>query len=308
MAKRAMGKGLSAILGDEAAKVNKVTDRGAEKLVGTVAMIPLSRITKNPFQPRTEFDRDTLIELAQSISELGIIQPITVRKNGMQFELISGERRFRASQMAELEEIPAYVRLADDRHMLELAIVENLQREDLDPIEMAQSCKRMMDELGLTQDEVAIRLGKGRSTITNFLRLLKLPAIIQAGIQDLPKDKRRADEKVDGNSQVVFTMGHARALLNIPDENDQVSLYMRVFKFGLSVRQTEAYAKKMKQPKDTISKTKDSKYDELESQLGGYFAAPVAIQLNGKRKGKGKIQISFASDEDLLRIISKLND
>ena len=160
-------------------------------------MIPLSSITTNPFQPRSNFDNDALVELAQSISEVGIIQPITVRKNGMQFELISGERRFRASQIAGLEEIPAYVRLADDRHMLELAIVENLQREDLDPIEMAYSCKSMMDELGLTQEEVANRLGKGRSTITNFLRLLKLPAIIQAELRDLNRNESH-DENANG--------------------------------------------------------------------------------------------------------------
>ena len=306
MAKRAMGKGLSAILGDEVAKVNKVTDRGADKLVGSVAMIPLSSITPNPFQPRTAFLDDALIELAQSISEVGIIQPITVRKNGMQFELISGERRFRASQIAHLKEIPAYVRLADDRHMLELAIIENLQREDLDPIEMASSCKRMMDELGLTQEEVATRLGKGRSTITNFLRLLKLPPIIQAGIRDLQRDKRISEGKEDSKSEVLFTMGHARALLNIPDEDDQLSLYTRILEFGLSVRQTEAYAKSMKHPKKTESKAKDAEVSALESQLGGFFEAPVAIQLN--RMGKGKIQISFGSNEDLQRIISKLND
>ena len=306
MAKRAMGKGLSAILGDEAAKVNKVTDRGAERLVGSVAMIPLSSITTNPFQPRSNFDNDALVELAQSISEVGIIQPITVRKNGMQFELISGERRFRASQIAGLEEIPAYVRLADDRHMLELAIVENLQREDLDPIEMAYSCKRMMDELGLTQQEVAIRLGKGRSTVTNFLRLLKLPPLIQAGIRDMQKDKRISDENEDGKSVVLFTMGHARALLNIPNEEDQLSLYTRIIEFGLSVRQTEAFAKEVKQAKEKQPKQKQSGVVDLESQLVGYFEAPVAIQLNGK--GKGKIQISFDSDEDLQRIISKLND
>ena len=300
-----MGKGLSAILGDEAAKVNKVTDRGAEKLVGSIAMIPLSSITTNPFQPRSNFDNDALVELAQSISEVGIIQPITVRKNGMQFELISGERRFRASQIAGLEEIPAYVRLADDRHMLELAIVENLQREDLDPIEMAYSCKRMMDELGLTQEEVASRLGKGRSTITNFLRLLKLPAIIQAELRDLNRNESH-DENAEGVSTVVITMGHARALLNLPGENEQIELYKRILKNGLSVRQTEAFAKEVKQPKTKQSEPKQPGVVDLESQLRGYFDAPVAIQLN--EKGKGKIQISFDSDEDLQRIISKLND
>jgi ParB family chromosome partitioning protein len=223
----------------------------------------------------------------------------------MQFELISGERRFRASQIAGLEEIPAYVRLADDRHMLELAIVENLQREDLDPIEMAYSCNRMMDELGLTQEEVASRLGKGRSTITNFLRLLKLPAIIQAELRDLNRNESH-DENADGVSTVVFTMGHARALLNLPGENEQIELYKRILKNGLSVRQTEAFAKEIKQPKERQPKQKQAEVVDLEAQLGGYFEAPVAIQLNGK--GKGKIQISFGSDEDLQRIISKLND
>jgi ParB family chromosome partitioning protein len=189
--------------------------------------------------------------------------------------------------------------------MLELAIVENLQREDLDPIEMAYSCKRMMDELGLTQEEVANRLGKGRSTITNFLRLLKLPAIIQAELRDLNRNESH-DENANGASTVVFTMGHARALLNLPGENEQIELYKRILKNGLSVRRTEAFAKEVKQPKEKPPKQKQSGVVDLESQLGGYFEAPVAIQLNGK--GKGKIQISFSSDEDLQRIISKLND
>jgi ParB family chromosome partitioning protein len=189
--------------------------------------------------------------------------------------------------------------------MLELAIVENLQREDLDPIEMAYSCKRMMDELGLTQEEVASRLGKGRSTITNFLRLLKLPAIIQAELRDLNRNESH-DENADGASTVVFTMGHARALLNLPGENEQIELYKRILKNGLSVRQTEAFAKEVKQPKPKQADPKHPGVVDLESQLGGYFDAPVAIQLSGK--GKGKIQISFASDEDLQRIISKLND
>ncbi len=189
--------------------------------------------------------------------------------------------------------------------MLELAIVENLQREDLDPIEMAYSCKRMMDELGLTQEEVASRLGKGRSTITNFLRLLKLPAIIQAELRDLNRNESH-DENAEGVSTVVFTMGHARALLNLPGENEQIELYKRILKNGLSVRQTEAFAKEVKQPKTKQSEPKQPGVVDLESQLRGYFDAPVAIQLN--EKGKGKIQISFDSDEDLQRIISKLND
>ncbi len=305
MAKRAMGKGLSAILGDEAAKVNKVTDKGAEKLVGTVATIAIDSITTNPFQPRSNFDSDALIELSQSISEVGIIQPITVRKNGLKFELISGERRFRASQMAGLTEIPAYIRLADDRQLLELAIVENLQREDLDPIEMAYSCKRMMDELGLSQEQVAQRLGKGRSTITNFLRLLKLPALIQAELRDLHRNES-ADENNEGSTNVVFSMGHARALLNLPSEESQIDLYKKVLKEGLSVRRVEELVKALKNP--VAPKAKPEKPEELsrlEKQLGAYFSSKVAISQSAK--GKGKIQIEFGSDKELAEIISKLN-
>ncbi len=306
MAKRAMGKGLSAILGDEVAKVNKVTDSGAEKLVGTIAMIPVEAISTNPFQPRSHFDNDALVELAQSISEVGIIQPITVRKNGLNFELISGERRFRASQIAGLTEIPAYVRLADDRQLLELAIVENLQREDLDPIEMAYSCKRMMEELGLTQENVAQRLGKGRSTITNFLRLLKLPALIQAELRDIHRHESM-DENGDGSSTALFTMGHARALLNVPEESMQLELYKKVLKDGLSVRQTEKLAKALKNPTPKpVAVEKPEALETLERQLKGFFKAPVAIQRNAH--GKGKIQISFASDEQLEEIITKLNE
>ncbi len=305
MAKRAMGKGLSAILGEEIAKVNKVTDAGAEKLVGKVAMISIEDITTNPFQPRSNFDNDALVELAQSISELGIIQPITVRKNGMKFELISGERRFRASQIAGLTEIPAYIRLADDRNMLELAIVENLQREDLDPIEMAYSCKRMMDELGLTQEEVAKRLGKGRSTITNFMRLLRLPAIIQAELRDIHRNES-LDENGDGAASVVFSVGHARALLNLPSENDQIALYKKILKGGLSVRQTEALAQSIKSPKPAKSPTPaNPSIEALSKDLGNYFSSKVNIQM--KANGKGKILIDFTSDEDLQRIISKFN-
>lgn len=306
MAKRAMGKGLSAILGDEAAKVNKVSDKGAEKLVGSVASIPIANITTNPFQPRSNFDNDALVELAQSISEVGIIQPITVRKNGMNFELISGERRFRASQIAGLEEIPAYVRLADDRQLLELAIVENLQREDLDPIEMAYSCKRMMDELGLTQEQVAQRLGKGRSTITNFLRLLKLPALIQAELRDLHRNQN-ADEGNEGNTSIVFSMGHARALLNLPSESDQIEIYKKILKEGLSVRKVESLVKAIKEPTaPTPTVNKPEELVNLEGQLSHYFASKVVISQNNS--GKGKIQIAFDSDADLASIIAKLND
>jgi ParB family chromosome partitioning protein len=306
MAKRVMGKGLGAILGDEAAKVNNVRDKGAQKLVGTVANIPLDRITTNPFQPRRNFNDDALIELIRSISEVGIIQPITVRKNGMTFELISGERRFRASKKAGLKEIPAYIRLADDRQLLELAIVENLQREDLDPIEIAFSCKRMMDELGLTQEQVSQRLGKGRSTITNFLRLLKLPALIQAELRELHKNEN-LDESSQGSSSVVFSMGHARALLNLPSEEEQIKVYYRTLKDGLSVRKVEELVRVLKSPKEKKERIqKPQELKNLEQQLKDFFHSKVSISMG--ESGKGKIQIDFTSESELEKIIMKLND
>ncbi len=306
MAKRAMGKGLDAILGDELEKVNNVRDKGAHKLVGTVANISLDRITTNPFQPRRNFNDDALVELIQSISEVGIIQPITVRKNGMNYEIISGERRFRASKKAGLKEIPAYIRLADDRQLLELAIVENLQREDLDPIEIAFSCKRMMDELGLTQEQVSKRLGKSRSTITNFLRLLKLPALIQAELRELHKNEN-LDESSQGSSSVVFTMGHARALLNLPSEEDQIKVYYKTLKYGLSVRKVEELARELKskeRKKERNQKPQELKH--LEQQLKDFFHSKVSISMG--ESGKGKIQIDFTSESELQKIIMKLND
>ena len=306
MAKRAMGKGLGAILGDEVAKVNNVRDKGAHKLVGTVANIPLERIITNPFQPRRNFNDDALVELIQSISEVGIIQPITVRKNGMNYELISGERRLRASKEAGLKEIPAYIRLADDRQLLELAIVENLQREDLDPIEVAFSCKRMMDELGLTQEQVSKRLGKGRSTITNFLRLLKLPALIQAELRELHKNQN-LDESSQGSSSVVFSMGHARALLNLSSEEEQIKVYYKTLKYGLSVRKVEELVRELKsQSRKKERNQKPQELKNLEQQLKDFFHSKVSISMG--ESGKGKIQIDFTSESELEKIIMKLND
>ena len=306
MAKRAMGKGLDAILGDEVAKVNNVRAKGAHKLVGAVANIPLERIITNPFQPRRNFNDDALVELIQSISEVGIIQPITVRKNGMNYELISGERRLRASKKAGLKEIPAYIRLANDRQLLELAIVENLQREDLDPIEIAFSCKRMMDELGLTQEQVSKRLGKGRSTITNFLRLLKLPALIQAELRELHKNQN-LDESSQGSSSVVFSMGHARALLNLSSEEEQIKVYYKTLKYGLSVRKVEELVRELKSQKRKKERNqKPQELKNLEEQLKNFFHSKVSISMG--ESGKGKIQIDFTSESELEKIIMKLND
>lgn len=304
MAKRAMGKGLSAILGDEIKKVNSASDKGADKIVGSVAMISVDDITPNPFQPRTHFNQDALVELAQSISELGIVQPITVRKKGDAFELISGERRLRASKMAGIEHIPAYVRLADDRGMLEMAIIENLQREDLDPIEIAFSYQRMMLELGLSQEEVATRLGKGRSTITNFIRLLKLPAVIQAELRDSNRNRSLSENAEDDHS-FIFTVGHARALLPL-EEAAQLDAFKRIIEDKMSVRQTENLVANIRDPKaKQSSSTRPPALVQLENQLGEHFNTKVSVAMNAK--GKGKISIPFASEDELNHILSILN-
>jgi ParB family chromosome partitioning protein len=213
--KSALGRGLGALIEDVETNNNKPAES-----VASINEIDIHAIEINPFQPRKTFDEDALQELASSIRQLGIIQPITVRKiNGEKFQLITGERRFRASQLAGLETIPAYVRIADDQAMLELALVENIQREDLDAIEVAISYQRLIDECNLTQENMSDRVGKKRSTIANYLRLLKLPAEIQAGIR-----------------QKKITMGHARALVNVEDVEKQLSIFHHVMEQDLSVR------------------------------------------------------------------------
>ena len=253
--------------------------------------IDLSLIDVNPFQPRTEFDEEALNELAESIKQLGIITPVTLRKmdNG-RYQIISGERRCRASKMAGLKAIPAYIRTADDQAMLELALVENIQREDLDPIEIAISLQRLIDECNLTQESLGDRVGKKRSTVTNFLRLLKLPDEIKLGLR-----KR------------LITMGHAKALLSIDDADDQKYLFERIMSEGLSVREVEEIASEMKEgnpdkKKQKKTKKKDNTYAELESKLNSFFESKV--KFNRTDKGNGKIVIAFKDDQDLERIIS----
>lgn len=253
--------------------------------------IDLSLIDVNPFQPRTEFDEEALNELAESIKQLGIITPVTLRKmdNG-RYQIISGERRCRASKMAGLKAIPAYIRTADDQAMLELALVENIQREDLDPIEIAISLQRLIDECNLTQENLGDRVGKKRSTVTNFLRLLKLPDEIKLGLR-----KR------------LITTGHAKALLSIDDANDQKYLFERIVGEGLSVREVEEIASEMKEgnpdkKKQKKTKKKDNTYAELESKLNSFFESKV--KFNRTDKGNGKIVIAFKNDQDLERIIS----
>ncbi len=288
--KQRLGRGLDAILNNE--NIKSASDKGAENVVGNIIEIPLEDIVANPRQPRTKFDQEAIEELAASIKQLGVIQPITVRKKGKKFDLISGERRLRAAKLAGLKTIPAYVRLADDRDMLEMALVENIQREDLDPIEIALSFQAMIDQLNLTQDEMSKRVGKKRSTITNYLRLLKLDPIIQSGIRDN-----------------FISMGHGRALINIEDNAVQLEFYEKIIKDNLSVRQTEDLVKKFREGKilsiKPAKKVVPEKIKKAEKELTGVLGQKVKISVN--ETGKGKISISFNSEEELEKIKKRLS-
>ncbi len=290
--KQALGKGLSALLKEPDQNVNSAKDKGANELVGHIAEIDIDSIEVNPFQPRTHFDKEALEDLANSISEIGIVQPITVRKVGAdEYQLISGERRFRASKQAGLARIPAYIRIADDQAMLEMALVENIQRQDLDAIEIALSYKRLIEECNLTQEQMSDRVGKKRSTVTNYLRLLKLSPLIQAGIRDR-----------------MLSMGHARALVNVEDENDQLKLYRDIIANDLSVRQVEERVRQLKDPSTFSSSSKDElpeEYQDVKRELAGYFNANIDLKRNAK--GKGSIVIKFDSDRDLERILELIN-
>lgn len=287
-----MGKGLAALLKDNT-DINSAKDAHADEVVGNVNEIPIDRIEANPDQPRTLFDPEALEELSISIKELGIIQPITVRKNGDKFQIISGERRYRAAKLAGLDTVPVFVRLADDQTMLEMALVENIQREELDPIEIALSYQRLIEECELTQEAMSDRVGKKRSTITNYLRLLKLQPLIQAGLRDK-----------------MIAMGHARALINVEQEEDQLKLYQEIIGKELSVRQVEEAVRKLKTGK-TSSATKAPKLlspelQEAQNRLSEQFSAKV--ELSRSKRGRGKISISFKDDYELKRILEMLKN
>jgi ParB family chromosome partitioning protein len=292
--RQALGRGLSALL-KETENVKSAKDTHADKLVGAIAEIEIDKIQVNPFQPRTRFDEEAIEELSISIRELGVIQPITVRKmpEGT-FQIISGERRFRASKHLGNKTIPAYVRIADDQTMLEMALVENIQREELDAIEVALSYQRLIEECKLTQEAMSDRVGKKRSTITNYLRLLKLQPIIQAGLRDK-----------------MISMGHARAIINIENEEDQLSLYEQAIAKELSVRQIEEAVRRIKEKnaasKDSTVKTNvkeevTEKYSEIKSVLAEHLSSDVVLTRN--QKGKGKIVINFKNDDDFERILN----
>jgi ParB family chromosome partitioning protein len=288
--KQALGRGLSALLKDPDNDIKSVADKNADKLVGNIIELDIESIEINPFQPRTNFNEDTLQELAKSIKELGVIQPITVRKLDFnKYQLISGERRLRASKLIGLKTIPSYIRLANDNESLVMALVENIQRHDLDPIEVAISYQRLIEEIKLTQEELSERVGKQRSTITNYLRLLKLDPIIQTGMRD-----------------GFISMGHGRALINIDNQDVQSDIYHKVVTQNLSVRETEALVKnyqeslKPKAAKSTKSNSFEIK-DAEKKVFANYFGTKVDVKVAGN--GKGKISIPFHSEEDFNRIL-----
>ena len=288
--KQALGRGLSALLQDPSNDIKSVEDKNADKVVGNIVELDLNFIEINPYQPRTNFNEETLNELATSIKQLGVIQPITVRKLAFnKYQLISGERRLRATKIVGLETIPAYIRIANDQESLEMALVENIQRHDLDPIEVALSFQRLIDEINLTQEQMSERVGKKRSTITNYLRLLKLDPIIQTGIRD-----------------GFISMGHGRALISIENNEVQADLYHKIVSENLSVRDTEALVKKHQQslvPKSKTTNKVSFEINEAQKQeFVHYFGAKVDIK--SASNGKGKITIPFYSEEDFERILN----
>jgi len=292
--KQALGRGLSALLKDPENDIKSVEDKNADKVVGNIIELEIDAIEINPFQPRTNFNEESLQELSTSIKELGVIQPITVRKlEYNKYQLISGERRLRASKLAGLETVPAYIRIANDNESLVMALVENIQRHDLDPIEIALSYQRLIDEIQLTQEQMSDRVGKKRSTIANYLRLLKLDPIIQTGIRD-----------------GFITMGHGRAIINIEDHDAQADIYQKIVSRNLSVRETEALVKSYQDslkpaPAKAAKGSTFSVSDDQKKALSGFFGAKTDVRIDGK--GKGKITIPFHSEEDFNRIIKLIN-
>ncbi len=297
--KQALGRGLSALLEHSPATskselVSQAAPPTNEKEVGHVAgpisLLSISQIEANPYQPRKDFNNDALIELATSIGELGLIQPITVRKvSSQKYQIISGERRFRASQMANLTEVPVYIRETDDQGMLEMALVENIQRENLNALEIAISYKRLMEECSLTTDKLADRVGKDRTTVTNYVRLLRLPPEIQLGIIE----KR-------------ISMGHARALINAEPETKQLKIFKLILEKDLSVRKVEELVKEDDAPKLFASKANlmPLEIQKMQADLKLRFGKKAKVTRNDG--GVGKVEIPFTNDDDLERIIAML--
>jgi ParB family chromosome partitioning protein len=298
--RNALGKGLSALLNDsedvlpyKKSSNTNVSSNTEVNSLGSVNDIKLSEIEVNPFQPRTDFDEQALADLAASIKLQGLIQPITVRRvNAHKYQLISGERRLRASKIAGLTHIPAYVRTANDQQMLEMALIENIQRENLNAIEVALSFQRMLDECDLKQEELGERVSKNRSTVTNYLRLLKLPPSIQASIRD-----------------GEISMGHAKALITVEDPAKQLYIHQYIIQQGLSVRKVEEMVRDLQ--KSRVKKEGKQpepvsfQLQKIQDDLASKFSSQVKLKLGSR--GKGVIEIPFLSDDDLGRILEMLD-
>ncbi|MBK8557976.1 MAG: ParB/RepB/Spo0J family partition protein [Lewinellaceae bacterium] len=293
--KAEFGKGIRALLANPQQLDQAVKDNPQEvvrELTGNVAMISIKEIEVNPYQPRVEFDQTALDELADSIRVHGLIQPMTVRRlHDKAYQIISGERRFRASQLAGLEEVPAYVRLADDQQMLEMALIENIQREDLNAVEIAISYQRLIDECNLSHENLSERVGKQRSTITNYLRLLKLPVDIQQAV----KAKR-------------ISMGHARALAGVSDISFQLSLLNQIVQEDLSVRAVESLIQRYQEDRLGKKGKPDNKLPEhlrtIQDQFSAFFGAKTVLKRDAK--GKGQIVLKFENDNELNRMIDAI--
>lgn len=291
--KSSLGRGLGALLEDSPAK-HKSDEILPEVVKTGIFEIPLGEIQVNPFQPRVHFDKDALSELAESIKVQGIIQPITVRKlDANEYQLISGERRFQASKIAGLTQIPAYVRTANDQQMLEMALIENIQRENLNALEIAHSYQRLLAECDLKQEQLGDRVGKNRTTVNNYLRLLKLPPTIQAAIRDQQ-----------------ISMGHARALINIEDVDKQLAIFKKAVEEELSVRKVEALVKALnegkeeKAPKPDLDPVRKYEISKIQQRLASHFGTKVSLKAD--QKNKGEIKIPFTSTSDLNRILEIL--
>ena len=285
--KRGLGRGLDAILQSPETDITSA-DISGNYVAGAIAQIDIDKIETNPFQPRTDFDENALSELSESIKNQGVIQPVTVRKMGYdKYQLISGERRLRASKLAGLKTIPVFIRVANDEQMLEMALIENIHRENLNAIEVAISYQRLLEECKLTQDQLSEKVGKDRSTVANFLRLLKLPAEIQIAIRD-----------------GYITMGHARALVNISDKAKQLIILKRIIDEDLSVRQVEMLAK----AKSTAKKQKSIVPENYKIQADTLSKAlKMNVKINRDSKGKGSLTINFKNDEEFERLLDFIN-
>lgn len=295
--KMALGRGLGALIEGAETPQERAAAKGENESNDSVKEISVSKIEANPFQPRTSFDQEALQELSESIRELGIIQPLTIREINGQYQLISGERRLRAAKMAGLKTVPAFIRTANDQGMLEMALVENIQRENLDAIEVAISYQRLIDECKLTHDNLSERVGKKRATVTNYLRLLKLPAEIQIGL----KERK-------------LSMGHARALISLEGKENQIDLYHTITENDLSVRKTEELAKLLSQPlqpspgKETPKSKNQASPEivELEQKLQDVFGWGVEVKPG--KKGSGKIVINYRTPGELDELMERVNN